>query len=144
MAGENRTGDPIRIAIIGGSGLYALAGLDRVRELAVETPFGDPSDSIMVGNLGACRVAFLSRHGRHHSLLPSEVNYRANILALKKLGVERILSASAVGSMREEIRPRDVVFIDQFIDRTNRRPSTFFPRFPPVPSPASTDRGAST
>jgi 5'-methylthioadenosine phosphorylase len=117
---------PIRFAIIGGSGLYDLAGLEQPRELSVETPFGAPSDSILVGRLGDREVAFLARHGRHHRLLPTEVNYRANIYALKSLGVERILSASAVGSMREEIRPRDVVLVDQFIDRTHQRPVTFF------------------
>jgi 5'-methylthioadenosine phosphorylase len=120
------TDGPVGVAILGGSGLYALAGLEEVREVRVETPFGSPSDSILVGEIEGARVAFLARHGRHHSLLPTEVNYRANIFALKSLGVERILSASAVGSMREEIRPRDVVLVDQFIDRTHQRPVTFF------------------
>jgi 5'-methylthioadenosine phosphorylase len=115
-----------RVAIVGGSGLYELAGLDDVEEHDVETPFGRPSDAILVGSIGKRRTAFLARHGRGHALLPSEINYRANVFALKRLGVERILSASAVGSMREEIRPRDVVLIDQFVDRTQHRPSTFF------------------
>jgi len=118
--------EPVRIAIIGGSGLYALAGMDEVEERAVETPFGAPSDRVLIGELGGKRVAFLARHGRDHDIQPGEVNYRANIFALKKLGVERILSASAVGSMQEQIRPRDVVLVDQFIDRTYRRPPTFF------------------
>ena len=117
---------PVKHAIIGGSGLYAMAGLDDIEEITLQTPFGSPSDSIMVGRMGEKRVAFLPRHGRGHSLLPGELNFRANIYALKSLGVERILSASAVGSMREEIRPRDVVLIDQFIDRTHGRIATFF------------------
>jgi 5'-methylthioadenosine phosphorylase len=115
-----------RIGILGGSGLYALAGIEQARTVDVDTPFGRPSDSIHLGRIGGKRVAFLSRHGRGHRLLPSEINYRANIYALKLLGVERILSASAVGSMREAIRPRDVVIPDQFVDRTRGRISTFF------------------
>jgi len=115
-----------RFAIIGGSGLYALAGLEGARRIDVETPFGSPSDEIVIGSLGGASVAFLARHGRVHRLTPSEINYRANIFALKKIGVERILSASAVGSMRDDIHPRDVVLPDQFIDRTRQRPSTFF------------------
>jgi len=120
------TKDPIRFAVIGGSGLYAMAGLEDPREVRVATPFGAPSDAILVGRLADRPVAFLARHGRQHTLLPTEVNYRANIFALKSLGVERILSASAVGSMREHIHPREVVLVDQFIDRTRRRPGTFF------------------
>jgi len=119
-------GAQAEIAIIGGSGLYELAGLSDAREVRVETPFGEPSDAFLVGRIGDREVAFLARHGRGHDLLPGEVNYRANIFALKLLGVERILSASAVGSLREEIHVRDVVVIDQFIDRTRGRPSTFF------------------
>jgi 5'-methylthioadenosine phosphorylase len=126
MSGEIEQSDPVRVAVIGGSGLYGLGGLGEPREVEVATPFGLPSDHILLGTLEGSRVAFLARHGRQHSLLPTEVNHRANIFALKKLGVERILSASAVGSMREEIRPRDVVLVDQFIDRTRLRPSTFF------------------
>jgi 5'-methylthioadenosine phosphorylase len=117
---------PVEIAIIGGSGLYEMAGLQDVEAISLETPFGTPSDHIMVGRLGERRVGFLPRHGRQHGLLPAELNFRANIYALKSLGVERILSASAVGSMREDIHPRDVVLIDQFIDRTHGRISTFF------------------
>ena len=113
-------------AIIAGSGFYELAGLDEARSLAVGTPFGEPSDRIVVGRLGDERVAFLARHGAGHRLLPSEINHRANIFALKTLGVERILSASAVGSMREQIRPCDVVVVDQFVDRTAHRPASFF------------------
>jgi len=114
------------IALIGGSGLYELAGLEGAVEVALETPFGAPSDSFLVGTLEGRPAAFLARHGRGHRLLPSEVNHRANIFALKRLGVERVLSASAVGSMREEIRPRDVVLVDQFIDRSMHRQATFF------------------
>ncbi len=114
------------IGLIGGSGLYALAGLSDPRELVVATPFGAPSDAIRFGRIGDREVAFLARHGRDHRLLPGEINYRANIYAMKSLGVERILSASAVGSMKPEIRPRDVVLPDQFIDRTSTRQATFF------------------
>jgi 5'-methylthioadenosine phosphorylase len=113
-------------AILGGSGLDSLAGLEDVREIEVDTPFGAPSDALRIGRLGQRSVALLARHGRGHVLLPSEINYRANIFALKLIGVERILSASAVGSMREVIRPRDVVVADQFIDRTAGRARTFF------------------
>jgi 5'-methylthioadenosine phosphorylase len=114
------------IGLIGGSGLYALSGLTGAREVRMSTPFGDPSDSFFVGNVGDKGVAFLARHGRDHRLLPGEINYRANIYAMKVLGIERILSASAVGSMKEAIRPRDVVVPDQFIDRTRGRRATFF------------------
>jgi 5'-methylthioadenosine phosphorylase len=114
------------IALIGGSGLYELAGLEGATEVRIDTPFGSPSDDILVGALVGRPAAFLARHGRGHRLLPSEVNHRANIYALKCLGVERILSASAVGSMREQIRPRDVVLVDQFIDRSMHRQATFF------------------
>jgi 5'-methylthioadenosine phosphorylase len=111
---------------MGGSGLYALAGLEDTRELTVATPFGPPSDALVVGRIGDRPVAFLARHGRAHRLLPSEINYRANLYAMKALGVTRILSASAVGSMKESIHPRDVVVPDQFIDRTQHRLATFF------------------
>jgi 5'-methylthioadenosine phosphorylase len=114
------------IGIIGGSGLYAMPGLTGVREHVVETPFGEPSDALMLGELEGRRVAFLARHGRGHRLLPSELNFRANIFAMKKLGVERILSVSAVGSLKEEHKPTDFVIPDQFIDRTFARVGTFF------------------
>ena len=114
------------IGLIGGSGLYALAGLTDSRDVTVKTPFGDPSDSIAVGTIGDRSVAFLARHGKNHRLLPGEINYRANIYAMKALGVERILSASAVGSMKATIHPRDVVIPDQFVDRTQHRIATFF------------------
>lgn len=114
------------MGVIGGSGLYDIEGLKDVREQRVKTPFGHPSDAVVLGTLEGVGVAFLSRHGRGHRLNPGEINYRANIYALKSLGVSRILSVSAVGSMKESIRPGDVVFPEQFIDLTKRRPSTFF------------------
>jgi 5'-methylthioadenosine phosphorylase len=114
------------IGVIGGSGLYQMAGLQRVREVAVKTPFGKPSDDLVRGRLGAAELIFLPRHGKGHRWLPTEINFRANIFALKKLGVERIISVSAVGSLRENIAPGDLVVPDQFIDRTTQRPSTFF------------------
>jgi 5'-methylthioadenosine phosphorylase len=121
-----RSAEPPRIGIIGGSGLYAMAGLSDSKEIRVRTPFGDPSDAIVVGVLEGKRVAFLSRHGRGHRFSPSEINYRANICALKMLGVERIVSVSAVGSLREEFPPLDFLVPDQFFDRTRCRISTFF------------------
>lgn len=114
------------IGIIGGSGLYAMPGLSNVRELAVETPFGKPSDPLVLGDLDGRKVAFLARHGRGHRLLPTELNFRANIHAMKQLGVEQILSVSAVGSLKQEHKPTDFVIPDQFIDRTFHRESTFF------------------
>ena len=114
------------IGIIGGSGLYEMEGLEAVREERVSTPFGDPSDRYLVGRLAGRSVAFLTRHGRGHRLMPSELNYRANIYGFKRLGAEVILSASAVGSMREDIQPLDIVIVDQFFDRTRSRISTFF------------------
>ncbi|MBI4402345.1 MAG: S-methyl-5'-thioadenosine phosphorylase [Nitrospirae bacterium] len=114
------------IAIIGGSGLYDMEGLERVREVRPATPFGRPSDALIVGTLDGVRVAFLSRHGRGHRLSPSEINYRANIYALKSVGVTRVISVSAVGSMKEAVKPGDVVLPDQFVDQTKRRVSTFF------------------
>src|ERR1700739_2781459 len=114
------------IGIIGGSGLYAMPGLSNVREVSVETPFGSPSDALVLGDLEGRKVAFLARHGRGHRILPSELNFRANIYAMKQLGVERILSVSAVGSLKEEHKPTDFVIPDQFIDRTFHRESTFF------------------
>jgi len=114
------------LGVIGGSGLYQMDGLGRVRELEVRTPFGRPSDKLIRGKLGEVDVIFLARHGRGHRWLPTEVNFRANIFALKKLGVEHIISVSAVGSLRAEIAPGHVVIPNQFIDRTSQRPSTFF------------------
>ncbi|HEU4683638.1 MAG TPA: S-methyl-5'-thioadenosine phosphorylase [Nitrospira sp.] len=114
------------IGIIGGSGLYDIEGLRKVRELSVRTPFGSPSDRIIIGELDGVKTAFLSRHGRGHRLSPSDINYRANVYALKSLGVRRIVSVSAVGSMKESIRPGDVVLPHQFLDLTKRRASTFF------------------
>ncbi|HEY6252311.1 MAG TPA: S-methyl-5'-thioadenosine phosphorylase [Candidatus Angelobacter sp.] len=114
------------IGIIGGSGLYTMSGLADVREITVETPFGSPSDVFVLGALEGRKVAFLARHGRGHRLLPSELNFRANLYAFKKLGVERVISVSAVGSLKEEHKPTDFVIPDQFIDRTYRRVSTFF------------------
>ncbi|MDF0643328.1 MAG: S-methyl-5'-thioadenosine phosphorylase [Nitrospira sp.] len=114
------------IGIIGGSGLYDMEGLGHVKEVAVRTPFGSPSDAVILGELDGIRIAFLSRHGRGHTFSPSEINYRANVYALKSLGVRRLISVSAVGSMKESIKPGHVVFPDQFIDLTKRRASTFF------------------
>ncbi|MBI2350609.1 MAG: S-methyl-5'-thioadenosine phosphorylase [Deltaproteobacteria bacterium] len=114
------------IGVIGGSGLYQMKGLEKVREVRVETPFGRPSDVYVRGILDGTEFVFLPRHGRGHRWLPTEVNFRANIFGMKKLGVERIISVSAVGSLREEIAPGHVVIPDQFIDRTTQRPSTFF------------------
>jgi 5'-methylthioadenosine phosphorylase len=114
------------IGIIGGSGLYSMPGLTNIREQRITTPFGEPSDAFVVGSLAGRKVAFLSRHGRGHLLLPSELNFRANIFAMKKLGVERILSVSAVGSLKAEHKPTDFVMPNQFIDRTFHRESTFF------------------
>ena len=119
---------PRIFGVIGGSGLYQIEGLKSVREVDVKTPFGKPSDKLITGRLGAAEVVFVPRHGRGHCWLPTEVNFRANIFAMKKLGVERIISVSAVGSLRREIAPGHVVVPDQFIDRTTQRPSTFFGR----------------
>jgi 5'-methylthioadenosine phosphorylase len=116
----------VRIGIIGGSGLYDMAEVVDRTEVTVATPFGDPSGPYLIGTLRGKRVAFLARHGAGHRLLPSELNFRANIYGLKTLGVEYILSASAVGSLKEELRPLDIVIPDQFIDRTKGRISTFF------------------
>ncbi|MGA9882565.1 MAG: S-methyl-5'-thioadenosine phosphorylase [Candidatus Acidiferrales bacterium] len=127
--GKNAKGkgtERIAIGIIGGSGLYSMAGLTDTREIRVKTPFGDPSDAIVTGTLEGRRVGFLARHGRGHRISPSEINFRANIYALKTLGVERIISVSAVGSLREDVAPLDFVVPDQFFDRTRTRISTFF------------------
>ncbi len=114
------------IGIIGGSGLYRMDGLKNVREVTITTPFGKPSDRYMKGKLGETEVVFLPRHGRGHRWLPTEVNFRANLFGMKKLGVERIISVSAVGSLQPQIAPGHLVVPDQFIDRTSKRPSTFF------------------
>lgn len=114
------------IGIIGGSGLYSMAGLKNTREIRVKTPFGEPSDAIVIGTLEGKRVAFLARHGRGHRILPSEINFRANICAMKQLGVERVISVSAVGSLQEDLRPGEFLVADQFVDRTKNRASTFF------------------
>ena len=114
------------IGVIGGSGVYQMEGLTEVKEVKVKTPFGDPSDAIIVGVLGNQRIAFLPRHGRGHRIAPAELPVRANIYALKSLGVERIISISAVGSLREDFAPLDIVIPDQLFDRTKARPSSFF------------------
>jgi 5'-methylthioadenosine phosphorylase len=114
------------IGIIGGSGLYKMEALKDVEEVQLETPFGSPSDALIVGTLDGTSVAFLARHGRNHHLTPSELPFRANIHAMKQLGVEYLISASAVGSLKEEAKPLDMVVPDQFIDRTKNRVSTFF------------------
>jgi 5'-methylthioadenosine phosphorylase len=118
----------IEVGIIGGSGLYEMEGFTDTRPLRAETPFGSPSDEIVTGTLEGRRVGFLPRHARGHRLLPSEVNFRANVYALKALGAQSILSVSAVGSLKEEIAPLHVVVPDQFVDRTIHRPATFFGR----------------
>lgn len=125
MAGKQQA-DRATIGIIGGSGLYDIEGLQKVREVRVRTPFGPPSDAIVTGLLGSVPVAFLARHGRGHRFSPSTINYRANVYALKSLGVTHVISVSAVGSMKETIHPGAVVLPDQFLDLTKRRPSTFF------------------
>jgi 5'-methylthioadenosine phosphorylase len=116
----------VKIGVIGGSGLYGMEGLTDIESVAVETPFGSPSDEYLLGSLDGVRVAFLPRHGRGHRILPSELNFRANIYGFKKLGIEWLISISAVGSMREDRKPLDIVIPDQFFDRTKNRPSTFF------------------
>ncbi len=117
----------MKIGIIGGSGLYAIEGLRNARQVSVTTPFGAPSDALICGELAGVEAVFLARHGRGHTLLPAEVNYRANVYAMKQLGVRRLVSVAAVGSFREDLAPRDIVFVDQFVDRTRRGPQqTFF------------------
>ncbi len=120
------TTEPIRIGVIGGSGLYRMQGLDDVREVRVSTPFGDPSDALIVGRIDGIPVAFVPRHGRGHVLMPTEVPYRANVYALKKLGVEKIISVSACGSLREDLAPGHVVIPDQIFDFTKSRTNSFF------------------
>ncbi len=116
----------VKVGIVGGSGLYSMVGLTDTREVRLKTPFGDPSDAIIIGTLEGKRVAFLARHGRGHVFSPSDINYRANICALKMLGVERIISVSAVGSLRDDLPPLDFLIPDQFFDRTRGRVATFF------------------
>ncbi|MCM8812782.1 MAG: S-methyl-5'-thioadenosine phosphorylase [Candidatus Omnitrophica bacterium] len=118
--------EKVPVGIIGGSGLYDIDGLEKVEKITVETPFGSPSDAFVVGTLNGVRCAFLPRHGRGHHLSPSELNYRANIYAFKKLGAEKLISISAVGSLKEELKPRDFVIPDQLLDRTKSRVCTFF------------------
>jgi 5'-methylthioadenosine phosphorylase len=118
--------EPVRVGIIGGSGLYQMAGFTDTREIKVRTPFGAPSDALVIGRLEGRNVAFLARHGRGHRILPGEINYRANICAMKIAGVERILSVSAVGSLREDLQPLEFLIPSQFFDRTNGRKATFF------------------
>ncbi len=147
------------VAFIGGSGLYDMEELGDRRDVDVPTPFGDPSDAVTLGTLEGAAVAFLPRHGRGHRLSPSEIPVRANIYALKALGVERIVSLSAVGSLREEVRPLDILIPDQLIDRTKTRPSTFFgdgivahvgfadpfcPEMTPIVESTARESGAST
>ncbi len=115
-----------RLGVLGGSGLYSIASLKNVKEVDIDTPYGKPSDSLRIGNLGGMEVIFLARHGRHHTFTPTDIPYRANIWALRSLNVRWILSPSAVGSLREQVRPLDLVVPDQFIDRTHQRPLTFF------------------
>ena len=113
-----QAGDQVKIGIIGGSGLYKMEALKDVEEVQIDTPFGSPSDALIVGTVEGTKVAFLARHGRNHTLMPSELPFRANIYAMKSLGVEYLISASAVGSLRAEVKPLDMVVPDQFIDRT--------------------------
>ena len=115
-----------RLGILGGSGFYNIENLTDLQELEVETPYGKPSDSFKIGKIGDLEVVFLARHGRNHSFTPSEVPYRANIWAMRSLDVRWIVSASAVGSLKSEIKPLDIVIPDQFIDRTHNRPVSFF------------------
>ena len=114
------------VGVIGGSGLYELEGLTNIREVRLSTPFGEPSDAYITGELDGTPMVFLPRHGRGHRFTPSELNYRANIWGMKKLGVNYLISVSAVGSMKEEIHPGDIVLVDQFFDRTYKRANTFF------------------
>ncbi len=115
-----------RLGVLGGSGLYSIEHLKNIKEINIDTPYGKPSDTLRLGTLGGMEVIFLARHGRHHTFTPTNVPYRANIWAMRSLGVRWILSASAVGSLQEQIRPLDMVIPDQFIDRTHQRPLSFF------------------
>lgn len=122
----HRKNEHASLGIIGGSGLYSMPGLMGACEVRVRTPFGEPSDAVVLGMLEGKKVAFLARHGRGHRILPSEINYRANIYAMKMLGAERIISVSAVGSLQENLKPLEFLIPDQFFDRTRHRVSTFF------------------
>jgi 5'-methylthioadenosine phosphorylase len=126
MVDSAKLGGGLVLGVIGGSGLYELPGLSSPEELVVDTPYGAPSDAVVKGRLGATAMLFLPRHGRGHRLSPSDINYRANVCAMKKLGATHLVSVSAVGSMKELIRPGQLVIVDQFIDLTKRRKSTFF------------------
>jgi 5'-methylthioadenosine phosphorylase len=126
MPRRRKKAEKINIGVIGGSGLYEIEGLTQVMTAKITTPFGKPSDDYIIGTLHGKRVAFLPRHGRGHRFLPTDINYQANIYGMKKLGVERIISVSAVGSMKEEIKPGDIVIPGQFYDNTKQRRSTFF------------------
>lgn len=118
--------EPVKIGVVGGSGFYEIEGIKDLKEVKIKTPFGNPSDSIIVGNLEGVRCAFLPRHGKGHKIMPSELNFRANIYALKSLGVEQVLSISACGSLKEEVRRREFLIPDQLFDRTKHRISSFF------------------
>jgi 5'-methylthioadenosine phosphorylase len=124
--GERRTMPEIVIGVIGGSGFYTITGLEGLEQIELETPFGPPSDTFYRGRLGDVQVVFLARHGRGHRLLPTEINFRANIYGMKQLGVEHLVSVSSAGSMREDLHPGDFLVPDQFIDRTNKRAQSFF------------------
>lgn len=115
-----------KFGVIGGSGLYEIEGLTNIQRKKIQTPFGDPSDEFIIGSLQGKEIIFLPRHGKGHHILPNEINYRANIWGMKSLGVDQLISISAVGSLKEEIEPGHIVIPDQFIDRTKDRPSTFF------------------
>ncbi len=120
------TEEPIRIGVIGGSGLYQMEGLANVEERRISTPFGDPSDAVVIGTLEGVRVAFIARHGRGHRIMPTEVNYQANVFAFKSLGVEQVISISACGSLREHLHPGEIVVPEQLFDFTKKRAYTFF------------------
>jgi 5'-methylthioadenosine phosphorylase len=126
MPRRSTKAEKVSIGVIGGSGLYEIEGLSQIKSVKLATPFGRPSDEYIIGTLHGKRVAFLPRHGRGHRIMPTDINYRANIYGMKKLGAERIISVSAVGSMKEEIKPGDIVIPDQFYDHTKQRRSTFF------------------
>lgn len=129
----------VKIGVIGGSGLYQMPALTDVQEYTISTPFGNPSDALLVGQLAGVPVAFLARHGRHHHLLPTELPARANIYALKTLGVQYIISVSAVGSLQAEVKPLDLVVVDQFLDRTRNR--LFHSRSPQDTEPRHSGNG---